>query len=91
MSDLAKSRDIIPAIRTDHDAISKEIGELANELKGPGYWKMNYSMLEDEGYVNNATEMLPAWTAEGRKDLSDSRSVWDWIKYNMRAHAFKSH
>ena len=23
----------------------------------------------------------------GRKELSDSRNVWDWIKYNIRAHA----
>ena len=31
--------------------------------------------------------MLPLWAAEGCKELSDSRSVWDWIKYNVRAHA----
>jgi len=44
-------------------------------------------MLKDEEYVNNVTEMLPVWTAEGRKELSDSRNVWDWINYNIRAHA----
>ena len=89
MNDLVKSSDIIPAIRTDHDAISIEIGELENENKGPGYWKMNCSILKDDEYVNNVTEMLPVWTAEGRKELSDSRNVWDWIKYNIRAHAIK--
>ena len=82
-----KSCDIIPAIRTDHDAISIEISELENEQKGPGYWKMNCSMLKDEEYVNNVTEMLPVWSAEGRKELSDSRNVWDWMKYNIRLHA----
>jgi len=35
-NDLAKSGDIIPAIRTDHDAISIEIEEPENEQKGPG-------------------------------------------------------
>ena len=64
-----KSSDIIPAIRTDHDAISIEISELENEQKGPGYWKMNRSILKDEEYVNNVTELLPLWTAEGRKKL----------------------
>ena len=59
LNDLVKSSDIIPAIRTDHDAISIEIGELENELKDPGYWKVNCSMLKDEEYVNNVTEMLP--------------------------------
>ena len=47
-------------------------------------------MLKDEEYVNNVTEitcMDGRGTAEGRKELSDSRNVWDWIKYNIRAHA----
>ena len=70
-----KSSEIIPAPRTDHDAIWLKIGELENEQKGPGYWKMNCIMLKDEEYVNNVTEMLPVWTAEGRKELSDSRNV----------------
>ena len=87
LNDLAKSSEIIPAPRADHDVIWLEIGELENEQKGPGYWKMNCAMLKDEEYVNNVTEMLPVWTAEGRKELSDSRNVWDWIKYNIRAHA----
>ena len=82
-----KSTDIIPAIRTDHDAISIEIGKIENELKGPGYWKMNCSLLTDEEYVNNVTAMIPIWTADGRKELSDNRTVWDWIKYNIRSHA----
>ena len=81
------SSDIIPAIRTDHDAILLEIGELENELRGPGYWKLNCSLLADEGYVNSVTELIPIWAAEGRKELSDDRSVWDWITYNIRAHA----
>ena len=87
LSDLVTTTDIIPAVRTDHDAISLEMGELENELKGPGYWKMNCSLLADEEYVNSVTKLIPIWAAEGRKELSDDRSVWDWIKYNIRAHA----
>ena len=75
LNDLVKSSDIIPAIRTDHAAILIEISELENEQKGTGYWQMNCSMLKDEEYVNNVTEMLPVWTAEGHKELSDSRVV----------------
>ena len=77
LSDLVTTSGIIPAIRTDHDAISLEMGELENELRGPGYWKMNCSLLADEEYVNSITELIPIWTAEGRKELSDDRSVWD--------------
>ena len=85
--DTVRSTDIIPAIRRDHDAILLEIGKLENGQKGPGYWKLNCSLLADDAYVNSVTELLPIWVAEGRKELSDHRSVWDWIKYNIRAHA----
>ena len=51
---------------------------------------MNCSLLDDEDYVNDITEKIPIWLAEGRKDLSDSRSIWDWLKYNIRAHTIHS-
>ena len=48
---------------------------------------MNCSLLDDEEYVNDLTEKIPVWIAEGREQLSDDRCVWDWIKYNIRDHA----
>ena len=45
LSDSVTTTDIVPVIRTDHDAISLEMRELENELRGPGYWKMNCSLL----------------------------------------------
>ena len=73
--DVVKSTGIIPAIRADHDATTLDIEELETELKGSGYWKMNCSLLVDKEYVNSVTEMIPIWTAEGRKVLSDDRST----------------
>ena len=50
---------------------------------------MNCSLLDEEDYVNDITEKIPIWLAEGRKELSDSRSIWDWLKYNIRAHTIR--
>ncbi|KAL9982663.1 hypothetical protein ACROYT_G004734 [Oculina patagonica] len=47
---------------------------------------MNCSFLTDKEYVDSVTKMIPIWTAEGQTELSDDRSAWDWIKYNIRAH-----
>ena len=47
----------------------------------------NFWHCSKDAYVNSVTELLPVWAAEGRKELTDHRSVWDWIKYNIRAHA----
>ena len=58
-------------------------------MKGPGYWKMNCSLLDDEDYIDDIAEKIPAWLAEGRNELSDNRNIWDWMKYNIRAHAIQ--
>ena len=89
LHDLVKTTDIIPSVKTDHAAISLELVNDSNDIKGPGLWKMNCSLLDDEDYVNDITEKIPIWLAEGRKDLSNSRSIWDWLKYNIRAHTIQ--
>ena len=54
--DLVKIRDIIPAIRTDHSAITLEFVNTLTDVKGPGVWKMNCSLLGNEEYVNIISE-----------------------------------
>ena len=53
LHDLTTSTDIIPAIKTDHSAISLELNNNDNQIKGPGIWKMNCALLEDDRYVDN--------------------------------------
>ena len=62
---------------------------LDNELKGPGNWKMNCSLLDDEEYEEDIARMIPPWTAEGQKEFTDNRMIWDWIKYKIRTHAIQ--
>jgi len=47
LQDLVKT-DIIPDIKTDHAAISIEFSISEPHVKGPGHWKMNCSLLDDE-------------------------------------------
>ena len=89
LHDLVKTADIIPAVRTDHAAISLKLVNTLNDLKGPGFWKLNCSLLDDEDYVKDIEERIPVWLAEGRDELSESRSVWDWLKYNIRIHSIQ--
>jgi len=83
---VVNSTDIIPAIRTDHAAISRNLGEIG-EAEGPGMWKMNVSLLNNEEYLNYLSVNIHKWKSEGERELSDKRCVWDWIKYNIRMHA----
>ena len=89
LQDLVISTDICPAIKTDHADIIIEVGSKDNQVKGPGLWKMNCSILEEESYINDVIQKIPIWVAEGQKDLVDNRTTWEWIKYNIRAHAIQ--
>ena len=77
--DSVTGTDIVPAIKTDHSGILLEFCNNVNDIKGPGYWKMNCSLLEDDDYSNDITVKIPVWLAEGYKELSDNRNIWDWI------------
>ena len=46
---------IIPAIRSDHSAITLRFNGIENTIYGPSFWKFNESLLEDEEYVNKIT------------------------------------
>ena len=89
LHDLVTTTDIIPAIKTDHAAISIEFSISEKHIKGPGHWKMNCSLLDDEDYVREVTAKIPIWLIEGQNELIDNRSIWDWTKYKIRAHAIQ--
>ena len=44
---------------------------------------MNCSILEEESYINDITQKIPIWVAEEQKELTDNRTTWEWIKYNI--------
>ena len=46
---------------------------------------MNCSLLDDEDYVKDITEKIPIWLAKGRKDFSESRSVWELIEIQYKS------
>ena len=45
--------------------------------------------VDDEEYEEDIARMIPLWTAEGQKEFTDDRKIWDWIKYNISAHAIQ--
>ena len=81
--DMVKGIDIVPSIKTDHSAISLHFKDLENVSRGPGFWKMNLSLLKDNAFVETMQEKLVTWKEEGN-EFSDKRVAWDWVKYNVR-------
>ena len=52
MQDYVELTDITPAIKTDHAAIELVLKDSHQSVKGPGYWKMNVSLLADDHCLN---------------------------------------
>ena len=61
--------------------------DVEDRVKGPGFWKLNCSLLNDKEYVNELNLLLPTWLRKGNRELSDPRSVWDWVKYNVKKYS----
>ena len=66
LQDSVSVTNIIPAIKTDHAAISLDFNISRNHIKGPGYWKMNCSLLDDDNYQREVMAKMPVRLAEGR-------------------------
>ena len=75
--------DITP-IKTNHSAITLEFQDVDDKARAPGIWKLNCSLLSDEEYVERINSLITTWVQEGKKDLKDPGSVWDWVKYNIK-------
>ena len=53
--------DIIPAIRTDHSAITLSLEKIPSQNRGPNLWKFNTSLLKDDNYNNQMKGNLTQW------------------------------
>ena len=74
---------IIPAIRTDHSAISMHINGIEETGRDPSFWQFNSSLLEDDDYIKLVTDRCNIWLEEG-KDIQDPTVFWDFTKYKIR-------
>jgi exonuclease III len=80
--------DIIPAIKTDHSAITLKLNSIPEQKVGPSYWKFNNSLINDLEYTSQIENLLPKWLNEF-EDVTDKRVLWDLIKYRIRQTTIK--
>ena len=73
------------SIKTDHSIISIELDlQIENQSKGPGFWKLNNSLLSELEYVNRIKDLIK--NAKDKYDyLEDKALKWDIIKCDIRA------
>ena len=89
LCNLTKTCDILLAPESDHSAISIHIqSDSSAQKKGPGFWKFNTALLEDESYTAALRENILTFKAK-YADLTDSGLKWDLIKMEIRGFTVK--
>jgi len=68
-----------------------QIHLLSSDLKqqrGPGFWKFDFSLLEDKQYNTNLRENLTHFVEKCR-DIEDLGLKWDLVKMEIRGFTVK--
>ena len=80
---LVQRCDIKYAPHCYHSLVTRDIQISAQQPRGPGFWKFNNSLLEDNEYANKLLEKIPLFI-EKHKDVEDKVLQWEMIKMESR-------
>ena len=79
---------ILPAISTDHSLITVKF-QKPDSCRGPGYWKLNTSLLTDIEYVHLIKQVIKTSILEQTEDEIDYSVLWELIKFNIKTETIK--
>ena len=57
--------------------------QIPKPIKGPSFWKMNNSLLDDNNYVNKMHSMIRDYKSSLDEHLNPN-SIWELLKYEIR-------
>ena len=79
-----KNAEIRASIAPDHRATFLSLEIQGDFKRGPGSWKFNNQLLEDENYLQLVNRTYPE-ILEKYEDLENKRLLWEMIKMEIRA------
>ena len=78
-----KSCLISPCVFSDHEFVSIDLAFDDSPKYGPGVWKLNNSLLEDESYCNKIRSLIDRFLLF-KHVFSSSRSFWESLKNDIK-------
>ena len=79
--------DILAGFKTDHSLITIKLA-LHSNPRDPGFWKLNRSLLEEDGYVEEIKTAIKAVQEEYQEDNTVNTALtWEMIKLKVRQHS----
>lgn len=86
LQDHVENVDILPAIKTDHSAITIHFKSFVDQHKGRGHWRLNTSVLEEANFIQGIIEHKDKWLQDVNT-TSDPRERWEYLKYKIRQYS----
>ena len=77
---LVSATDIVENTFSDHSMITMYI-QLEENHKGPGFWRLNTSLLTDETYIERVSEVIQDVLGQQFKDI---RAKWNFLKLKFK-------
>jgi len=82
ISDFICSNQILSSVLSDHSPVEISLKFLDTPKLGSGHWKLNVSLLNDEGYVKLVREHINKWKEQ--YNLENCNLKWELIKYETK-------
>ena len=84
---IATSVKIIPGIKSDHKIIELTLN-LNEKKRGPGFWKLNSSILKENEYVREMALLInKVW--DDSTEMTDMLVRFDWLKYKIKEYTIQ--
>ena len=78
---------IVPGFRSDHSLVHLKC-TLSTVTRGPGYWKLNCSLLSDIDYVSQINNLIETYLSELNND-NDPNLTWEYLKMLIRTDTMR--
>ena len=83
LSSLVLSTDIFNSTLSDHSAIVLNLQSKEYTQRGPGFWKFNNSLLNDNTFIDQLENKIPEYKGK-YCCMEDKGLAWDMIKMEIR-------
>ena len=88
IANCVKKVEITPGYRTDHSLIQIKFSK-SNDKRGPGFFKLNVSLLLQHDYVEKIKKLICNKKQEYKQQNVDPDLLWETIKSDIRGETIK--
>ncbi len=89
LAQIVETAEIVPAIATDHSAITVRIRSGEQILRGPGFWKLNTTVLKEKQYQDMIIKVIQDLENDFKTRDVDPRYQWEEIKFWVRSKSIE--